>query len=347
MRIIFHIGPHKTGTTAIQQFLQVNSEFLRDSGVYIPRPLSHDVGHQEIAWSLLGWDLGFIGYEGSDFSLDLYLQNTLSEAVAFRCDSIIFSSEDLSLLSLAQWKELLARIQLVAPKTDVVSFQIVSVYRDLDQYICSQYKTLVMLGLPQEFREVRSRLKEHFLETHTRIQALPDSIDSISEVINLSYQPKGLVLSFWNAVLPELETPAVALQEARFNPSYDDYIVELVRQGNQFSGLEFDNNHLLKWPTFHTPSSVAALAERRQKLASAHHSLLTERDSLLTERDSLLTERDSLLTERDSLLTERDSLLTERDSLLTERDSLLTSNSWKVTRPLRFIAKTFRSRNDL
>jgi hypothetical protein len=61
--------------------------------------------------------------------------------------------------------------------------------------------------------------------------------------------------------------------------------------------------------------------------------------ALQTERDSLQTERDSLQTERDSLQTERDSLQTERDSLLADRAQIFASNSWRLTRPLRYISE--------
>jgi hypothetical protein len=377
MQIIFHVGPHKTGTSAIQHFLQRHVDFLRKSGVHVAKPLSLEAGHHEIPWALLDWDLRLIGSEVPGISLDLYLDGVLNDALASGCSTIVFSSEDFSLLDLQNWKDLLAKIESSPLLTESVKYRIISIYRNPDQQVFSQYQTLVRLGLSKKFSEVENELKASFIDIHNRIRSLPEAFENVSEATELDYISSGLMAGFWNSIFPTLEIPEDHLQEVRINGSWDGQVVEVLRRGNLDAGLDFDSNYLLHWPRFHTLVSASTMSRRATRLLAEHESrvterdalhserdallterdsLLTERDSLLTERDALLTERDSLLSERDALLTERDSLLTERDSLLTERDSLLTerdalvserelflnSNSWKITRSLRSLRKLLR-----
>lgn len=102
-----------------------------------------------------------------------------------------------------------------------------------------------------------------------------------------------------------------------------------------------------------------ALIERDRALVERDRALV-ERDSPLIELDRALIERDRALVERDRALLERDGALIERGSAMLERDQLQSqknlveerlsladellaqmrmSNSWRVTKPLRFLAR--------
>jgi hypothetical protein len=69
MQVILHVGPHETGTTAIQNFLQNNRAQLIESRGYVPRSSTDSPGNHEIPWLLRGWDLGLIG--GTDNTISL------------------------------------------------------------------------------------------------------------------------------------------------------------------------------------------------------------------------------------------------------------------------------------
>ena len=67
------------------------------------------------------------------------------------------------------------------------------------------------------------------------------------------------------------------------------------------------------------------------------------RDALVQERDALVQERDALVQERDALVQERDALVQERDALVQERDALVSSRIWRLTSPLRRLARFVKS----
>jgi len=328
MQVIIHVGPHKTGTTAIQGFLRRNIDFLGESGVHVPRTLTTHAGHHEIPWTLLGWPIELLGDGIESSSLDRFVEGALNDATAAGCSKTLFSSEDFSLLNRAQWKDLLATIYSTATKTAPVSVHIVTVYRNPEEYISSQYKTLVLLGLSQELGEVTESLRAHFLEVHQMLQSLTHLFEEVTEVTQLAYRDDGMVSLFCDSLFPGLIFPDASSGEIRVNQSVDDFIIEAIRQGNVNSGVEFDTNHLLHWPMFQKANSGLMLSERARKLFAAHAPLLAERDSLVGERDSLVGERDSLVG--------------ERDLLVGERDLLVNSHSWRITKPLRDIARALR-----
>jgi hypothetical protein len=53
-RIYIHIGPHKTGTTTIQNGLKKNEAILRARGVLVPKAGKKIAAHHNLAWELLG-----------------------------------------------------------------------------------------------------------------------------------------------------------------------------------------------------------------------------------------------------------------------------------------------------
>ena len=343
MQVIFHVGPHKTGSTAIQDFLQKNRTTLAGSGVYVPQSLTASPGNHEIPWISRGWDLGLIGATEHTITLDSYVRRTIDDAVASRCDVIVLSSEDFSLLDVGQWTTILKAFRAQSSSKRPASFRIVSFVRDSDQYLRSQYKTLVMLGLPDEFDEVKESLQSHLRTVHELIRALPKSLDGVVEYTELSYAGHGVIREFSKALFPDTIFVGGELPEVRVNDSFDSFAIEVMRQGNVLAGLVFDKNHLLDWPSFHTKGSARDVAERRHKLYSAYELSKSEREALLLERNGLTAERDSLASERDVLTAERDALQLERDSLTAEREAFLSSKSWRLTKPLRDIARVFRS----
>ncbi|MFZ5698842.1 MAG: glycosyltransferase [Pseudomonadota bacterium] len=99
----------------------------------------------------------------------------------------------------------------------------------------------------------------------------------------------------------------------------------------------------------------AALAEKDAALAEKD-AALAEKDAALAEKDAALAEKDAALAEKDAALAARDAALAETGVVSNERDDALrlrndymrlvdlmrSSLSWRLTMPLRLIARIFR-----
>ncbi len=69
---------------------------------------------------------------------------------------------------------------------------------------------------------------------------------------------------------------------------------------------------------------------------------LMSEDTNLTEWDAAVVERDAAVVERDAAVVERDAAVVERDAAVTLVNKIRGSTSWRITRPLRFIAHSAR-----
>jgi hypothetical protein len=61
MRLLLHIGPHKTGTTTLQYAFDALRYVLLRAWVYYPRGLHSSGAHHAFAWQVLGRPLGWLG----------------------------------------------------------------------------------------------------------------------------------------------------------------------------------------------------------------------------------------------------------------------------------------------
>jgi hypothetical protein len=87
-RAIIHIGRHKTGTTAIQEFLESHSDLLKQKGILYPASGRLGAGHHNLAWELDG-DGRFDPSRGT-------LRDLEEEIKDF--DKVVLSSEDFSVM---------------------------------------------------------------------------------------------------------------------------------------------------------------------------------------------------------------------------------------------------------
>ncbi|WP_143735702.1 hypothetical protein [Microbulbifer mangrovi] len=90
-KVILHIGRHKAGSTAIQEFLLRNDEFLRSNGYFYPLNMRLGRGHHELAQPLNQWR-GKLSSWLKRPELNQKLQQELDENIHL---TPIFSSEAL------------------------------------------------------------------------------------------------------------------------------------------------------------------------------------------------------------------------------------------------------------
>jgi hypothetical protein len=83
MKVILHIGTHKTGTTALQEFCRVNSSALMNKGFYYAVP-KHQSSANPIAEALVG---------GADDRVREFLEAHLRRARLKRAHTVIVSAE--------------------------------------------------------------------------------------------------------------------------------------------------------------------------------------------------------------------------------------------------------------
>jgi hypothetical protein len=85
MRVILHIGPHKTGTTAIQTFMAANAELLSCRGIRYPIPTDGSHNHHEVAHAFRQPSL-----RGPMMTR---LRRALDESASTGCSTFVLSSE--------------------------------------------------------------------------------------------------------------------------------------------------------------------------------------------------------------------------------------------------------------
>lgn len=91
------------------------------------------------------------------------------------------------------------------------------------------------------------------------------------------------------------------------------------------------------------PRQMENLIAEKSQLEQARGEMNLEYGHLLDERNQLVTANGETVLKYEHLLAELDHLKTERNQLITERNNFLRSHSWRVTAPLRRIARLFNS----
>ena len=79
-------GPHKTGTTSLQNALLTEYGSQIPQRVWYPKPIQFGPGHAEVAWSVLGRK----GYGGRRPAI----RQLIEEAMRCGCTRLILSAED-------------------------------------------------------------------------------------------------------------------------------------------------------------------------------------------------------------------------------------------------------------
>ncbi|MDB6455123.1 hypothetical protein [Falsirhodobacter sp. 20TX0035] len=131
--ILLHVGPHKTGTTALQRFWQENRDHLARNGVLYP---GQDDAHHALAHDLLGWKV-------RKFDRD----KLLAACAEIECDTVILSSEDFSFLNTDQLRRL--RNLLEGHEVRVVYF-----LRRIPDALYSFWQETIKQGRSATFAEV-------------------------------------------------------------------------------------------------------------------------------------------------------------------------------------------------
>lgn len=157
MRLILHIGYHKTGSTAIQHALSNVRTNLLDSRIFIPQSRSKWTGSPDLAWACLPQQQQWADIEKGD-PADI-LSSWCAASSNANCDTIIISSEELCRLDLEPAG--FARLVSILQPYDV---SIIGYTRDPISFLLSRYRHEVQNG--GEIRSVSDFLRNpHELTT--------------------------------------------------------------------------------------------------------------------------------------------------------------------------------------
>jgi len=148
-KLFLHVGTHKTGTTALQNFLVVNKQLLRERGVLIPVSGCVDPysGHHNIAWELND-DHRFQSGYGT-------LDDLCAEISGSDCHTVVVSSEDFEYLYSRPEALVTLKHRLNDARCQV---EIILFFREWGEYIISLYAELLKHGLDISFRTFKKRI---------------------------------------------------------------------------------------------------------------------------------------------------------------------------------------------
>ena len=153
MEIVFHIGPHRTATTSLQELLDGNREILIEYGIYYPKYAIDSKAQHVLAWACQHRNMNLIGYPNEVRSRNSILKDWLNEAQDNNCGTLLISSEEFSKLRSADWKSLLESCDKRH------HWKLVAAFRSPDEIARSTYAQLLRSGLTQDFHELAEGFK--------------------------------------------------------------------------------------------------------------------------------------------------------------------------------------------
>ena len=153
MEIVVHIGPHRTGTTSLQELLDESRLKLIDYGIYYPKDVIDSKAHHVLAWACQHRNMGLIGHSNEIRSCNSILKDWLNEAQDEKCGTLLMSSEEFAKLRIADWKS------LVESCGKGHHWTLVAAFRSPDEIAQSTYAQLLRSGLTQDFDELAEGFK--------------------------------------------------------------------------------------------------------------------------------------------------------------------------------------------
>lgn len=170
MPLFIHIGYHKTGTTAIQEFLEINRDNLKNIGWLFPQGLSNSLGHPELSW--------IFAHEHYPWQDQLYDRNCVLdyyrpflEASRDPKTNVLISSEEFCRLDFAPLS-MLALKKSLSPYNPIIF----GYTRDAFNFLLSRYRHEVQHGAE------RRRLRDFVLDYENLKSAAFDDRTAVWEV---------------------------------------------------------------------------------------------------------------------------------------------------------------------
>ena len=160
-RVVVHMGPHKTGTTAIQQYFFEHAPALADQGVLYPEAGRHPHFPNQ------HWLLGQAICQGDEAYLDQFVRELNDEIAASSPDTIVISTETLAREAVGV--EHLRRLRALFPDATV---EWALLFREPEKLRRSRYAEQVRAGLLAFPRGIEDLINPRFIGQLERVAML-------------------------------------------------------------------------------------------------------------------------------------------------------------------------------
>lgn len=256
LEIVFHVGPHKTATTSFQSFLSTNTSKLVAKGTLVPK--WGTVGHHQLPWAIMGFNANLLG--ALNIPAHYLIKSMLVQAKAFDSHRIVLSSEDFSLLSISQWKDLR---KMIYRENNYFRIKLKCAYtlRSGKEFQRSIYWELVKHGYSNSYEESELKIRKHIHKTKLKLGFIP-----FASKKRVPYHAENQEKILASIVIPDVE-----LEELIFSPvpqnrsTTEPTLIEEIRQINESSGLCSTEN-LFHWPPAFSMKSWTELQDRHRQL---------------------------------------------------------------------------------
>ena len=144
MELVLHIGPHKTGTTSLQQSFLQRYGAHKPQKIWYPTPGKNGPGHAELAWSF---------YQNADPTSNPLLAKLLNAGLKNGCEKLIISAEDFSHLEDSS-------IFLLKRHLKGLSIHLVATFTPIQHRLASTWQEMIKHGYDGTFENFLESLKE-------------------------------------------------------------------------------------------------------------------------------------------------------------------------------------------
>lgn len=273
MKLIVHVGPHKTGTTAVQDMLSHNRQALQSAGICYPVSLTRRAGQHELPWSIQGWNLRLLGATQPDVSPTTILESFLLQARAVNAHTLLVSSEDFSLLPSSGWEEFLTAVCDVFASADTPLDAVVLTWakRNISQLVTSSYSTLARLGMTFDFASVKAPLARHFRAFYRSMRFVHGLSSLKLEKIAVTWRRERFLEQWVKAVLPKGSVSKLSITEKLSNVRDPLWLAEALARDNLARGVVFDLAALMSWAAYHDEESIDRQRRARENFFRTHN----------------------------------------------------------------------------
>lgn len=220
-KLILHIGVHKTGTTAIQNFLSINKDELNSQGYFIPA-FSYGEENEKT-------QLRFSIVKKEERKTREILKTMINQARSLSCDTIIISDENYCKISEIDFNNINIFLDFFE------QIEVLMYCRRQDRELESRYAFRVMWEgaklnqSPQQwFKEYKGRDYFEIAEFYRR-----NIVGCNMKVVSYDLNAKNLIASFINVCRMKDQDYALP-KKSQSNISANKYIVEIMSEINKY-----------------------------------------------------------------------------------------------------------------